>query len=650
MEAFRHSTGMPPYWEQFLIAAIGASLLPGLWLLILGLWLFIRWSGNRRNFGRLLIGLAVFATLAAIFYLEEDWRGKRAWEKCKAELEAKGIVLDYDKYIPPPVPDDQNFFMANTNIMLRFHKVQTEAEYEAATNCQWLRIDYSTHLFPVFDSAKTKPLIVAEITVEPFTTAVSSAGGSHWLVAKLNAVDAREQVQGLIRTTIGRGISGAAGFQFSERQLSNLAPAQIVLQSDTTPSVADLQNLIPEDLATNVGHLRIEAVGGQKSFRVLLTGVRITAAADYLKWSDQFIPALDEVREALKRPYAIIPGDYSQTYFQPIPNFITLRALAQLLAQRAQCEFLLGQPDQALRDLTLVHDLCRILEHRPTGQPTTLVEAMINVAITGLYAGTIADGFRFHVWQEPQMAALQEQLKEIDLPPQVANAFRWGMVASTHTFETTPAAKIAGLLTSADTLARDKETGIWTKLKNPMYLFLKVAPRGWIHQNMVNTAQTESKVMADFDLGDDIISPRVFDETARSLEKQLRRRSPFNIWAAYVIPNTAKATQTTAHTQTLANEAQIVCALERYRLVHGEYPETLDALTPQFIHKLPHDIIGGPPAQGSGSASQPLHYRRTAGGQFILYSVGWNETDDGGQDVSATSPNDFTQGDWVWKN
>ena len=249
------------------------------------------------------------------------------------------------------------------------------------------------------------------------------------------------------------------------------------------------------------------------------------------------------------------------------------------------------------------------------------------------------------------MAALQEQLKEIDLPPQVANAFRWGMVASTHTFETTPAAKIAGLLTSTDTLARDKETGIWTKLKNPMYLFLKVAPRGWIHQNMVNTAQTESKVMADFDLGDDIISPRAFDKTARGLEKQLRRRSPFNIWAAYVIPNTAKATQTTAHTQTLANEAQIVCALERYRLAHGEYPETLDVLTPQFIEKLPHDIIGGQPSQGSGSASQPLHYRRTEGGQFILYSVGRNETDDGGTVVFSKSGSavDRDQGDWVWQ-
>ena len=61
-------------------------------------------------------------------------------------------------------------------------------------------------------------------------------------------------------------------------------------------------------------------------------------------------------------------------------------------------------------------------------------------------------------------------------------------------------------------------------------------------------------------------------------------------------------------------------ALERYRLAHGEYPESLDALAPQFMEKIPHDIING----------QPLHYRRTSDGQFVLYSVGWNETDDGG--------------------
>ena len=54
----------------------------------------------------------------------------------------------------------------------------------------------------------------------------------------------------------------------------------------------------------------------------------------------------------------------------------------------------------------------------------------------------------------------------------------------------------------------------------------------------------------------------------------------------------------------------------------------------QFIAKLPHDIIGG----------QPLKYRRTADGQFVLYSIGWNEKDDGGVPGKTD-----TEGDWVWR-
>jgi type II secretory pathway pseudopilin PulG len=166
---------------------------------------------------------------------------------------------------------------------------------------------------------------------------------------------------------------------------------------------------------------------------------------------------------------------------------------------------------------------------------------------------------------------------------------------------------------------------------------------------MVNCAVIESKSMDGFDLEHDTISPRIFDADARNLTHFFEHKSPFKLLAAIAIPNTSKATQTLAYNQTLANEAQIVCALERFRLANGNYPETLDALVPQFIEKLPHDIIGG----------QPLHYRRTdppsqsfgaASGKFLLYSVGWNETDDGGQVVlKPDGSEDRGKGDWVWR-
>jgi hypothetical protein len=94
--------------------------------------------------------------------------------------------------------------------------------------------------------------------------------------------------------------------------------------------------------------------------------------------------------------------------------------------------------------------------------------------------------------------------------------------------------------------------------------------------------------------------------------------------------------------------ARAAIALERYRLAHGEYPDALDTLVPQFIAKLPHDVING----------QPLHYRHdppspgsgAASGQFVLYSVGWNETDDGGEVGLTKNGNvDINPGDWVWR-
>jgi hypothetical protein len=59
----------------------------------------------------LLLRVAGLATLIALFYAEENWRGKHAWEAYKREAERKGVVFDFARFVPPRVPDDQNFAM-----------------------------------------------------------------------------------------------------------------------------------------------------------------------------------------------------------------------------------------------------------------------------------------------------------------------------------------------------------------------------------------------------------------------------------------------------------------------------------------------------------------------------------------------------------
>lgn len=628
LQALRRGNHTAPYSQQLLVIAVWATLALGLWCLIR--WPFTCW----RNFRRTLVGLAVFATLLAICYTEEDWRGKRAWENCKRELETKGAVLDWNKYIPPPIPDDQNFFTASTNILLRFVKQQDQAQMDAAAQLSWLRLGpTSSNTFPILVFVKTNSPVVAELTV------LLSGSAKNDSAINLNDSSAREKIQNVIRATVGRNVNGAQGFQISELPLSRLSPAHIVLRADAPPSAGDLEKLIPPDLVSNIGRLAITMSDASKMFQVRFVSGRVTAAADYLNWSDQFVPAFDEVRAALKRPCAIIPGDYSTPYLIPIPNYVTMRSLAQTLAQRAQCDFLLNRPEDALREVTLMHDMCRILEKPPTGQPMTLVEAMIHVAISGLYAATVADGFRLNAWREPQIVGLQAQFKATRLLPSVFAAFAAEQASSTHTLETTPAAKIAGLFNMVDVGSGKNKPGSWTTIwknfSDPMYLFFRLCPRGWIYRNMI-TAATDIRFREGINLEQETMSPSVYNKSTYDLDKSLQHVSPFNVWARVGIPNYLKAWQTTAYNQTLANEGQIVCALERYQLAHGNYPETLDALMPQFIEKIPHDLIGG----------EPLHYRRTDDGKFILYSVGWNETDDGGLPGTLS---DAKKGDWLWQ-
>jgi hypothetical protein len=468
---------------------------------------------------RILIALAILATLIAIFYAEEDWRGKRAWVNCKRELEAKGAVLDWDKFIPPPVPDDQNFFKAP--------KMTAWFVGRNTTNDLYLRMN--------------------------------------------------DQKFAAINRSVGAG------------------------------------NLI----------------------------ATVASAKEYLAWSDQFEPDYDLMREALKRPYAWMDGDYSRPYEIPIPNFVTMRVVAQTLAQRTHCYLMLGQPEKALRELTLLNDSRRITEGAPTGKPMTLVAAMINVAITGLYVNTIADGLQRNAWQEPQLVALQKQLAEINLVPFVLQSFESEPAANCRTLETASLGKIAFVVSESGA-----SRSIWHKIKDVAFNKYNLVPRGWAHQNLAVIARLEHKRMAGFDLTNDLILPRTFKDLTREMDAAFSGNAkPYNFLAAMFIPNVNKATQTLARNQTLVNEAQIVCALERCRLSYGGYPPTLETLVPQFIEKLPHDIIGGQPSPSSGSASQPLHYRRTGDGKFLLYSVGWNETDDDG-----TASDKMDQGDWVWKN
>jgi hypothetical protein len=623
---------------------------------------FTRRVFSPRNLRRVLLTLAVLATVTGLFYTVENWRGKRAWERFKQESAARGTVVDWAAYVPSPVPDDQNFFKAPN--MQKWFVGRTNSEF-------WNRVAYEG-----LDEMMLRSNIcaAADVTVVPANAPV--APGDADLVLDYNpprltlaspppasgvrmAPDRQERymTQGRhlkVSAEVDRQlfkavkpmekyfdtnqaapeVSDVNRIPFGRKPFPPIAPLRVVVRSDAPISTNEIKNFFPAKLvaAGMAGRTATVISTGSNTFRVRLASPPYIPAAVLIEWSDQFAPDFAAIDAALERPYARMEGDYECPATVPIPNFIAGRILAQVLAVRAQCYLLMGEPEKALRELTVIHHMARMFEGRPTSQPMTLVAAMINSAVKGLYVTIIADGLHLRAWQEPQLAALQQQLAETDLMPYLRDAFEMETINFGATVETASSAEIASQWNGGNRMS------FWKKASDPVYLFIRIAPHGWLYQNAVVRATAHPQIYGTFDLTNHLVQPDVVDARMRE-ELQLRQHiGPYDFLAYRLVPNFSRAIQSAARTQTFVNEALVACALERYRLARSQYPETLDALVPQFADKLPHNLIGG----------QPLKYRRD-GDDFVLYSVGWNGTDEGGiPGPKGDTQVDMIQNDWVW--
>jgi hypothetical protein len=189
-----------------------------------------------------------------------------------------------------------------------------------------------------------------------------------------------------------------------------------------------------------------------------------------------------------------------------------------------------------------------------------------------------------HGWQETQLVALQERLKNSDFVALHVGALKCARALLIGSIEDGDFVK-AMFMASGDNL--------WTRLtRHPELLLITLAPRGSRYERATSVSMNFRHMINALTPADGIIHP---GEATKAFASWKRAQQGLPV---------------VLRIQTLVNEGQIACALERYRLAQGTYPETLDTLVPQFIEKLPRDIVNG----------APLLYRRVEDGTFLLYS------------------------------
>jgi hypothetical protein len=256
-----------------------------------------------------------------------------------------------------------------------------------------------------------------------------------------------------------------------------------------------------------------------------------------------------------------------------------------------------------------------------------LISHLVRIAIVAIGIEPIWESLAKHQWTDEQLVALDNELTKIDFLADYGSIMR-----GERAFE----------ITEIENQRHTRELISYTE--NGAYTnSLRLMPSAYFYQNELNFARMHQEwILPLVDPKPHLVSPAALQRITDIIQNEKKHYfySPYKVQALMLAPAFSAAVTKIARIQCQIDLARIAIALERYRLANQNYPESLDELAPKFISEIPHDVING----------EPLHYRLEPNGQFILYSIGWNEKDDGGRAIlgqnGVIKP---LEGDWIWQ-
>lgn len=346
---------------------------------------------------------------------------------------------------------------------------------------------------------------------------------------------------------------------------------------------------------------------------------------------DAIYPFLAELRTgSATRPYFRLDMDYTadppyERFLGPLTDAIRL---SKLLAMHAVLALHENRSDLAIADLKLNQILLDGAQRDPS-----LVGGLVAIGTRAIINVAVYDGLAEHLWTDSQLVEIESLLKPLDFLAAYQFAMRTEVLFSIGTIEYDRQPQHR---TDLDKLKSPEDRSTMTAAD----LFAS----GWWDDN--------ERQFADFYFQElsaaDPKARRIFPEVALKLKLRSEQTSekwnalaPWNFFFVMLSPGISLAVQKYAEGQVSVDETRIACALERFHLAHQVYPATLAELVRAYLDEVPHDVMNG----------EPYHYRLNVDGTFLLYSVGWNQSDEGGTVVVKTGDPkqiDYEKGDWVW--
>ncbi|HLW64825.1 MAG TPA: hypothetical protein VKS79_05850, partial [Gemmataceae bacterium] len=328
-------------------------------------------------------------------------------------------------------------------------------------------------------------------------------------------------------------------------------------------------------------------------------------------------------------------NDYSQPRLVGalIPNVQVCRGIAAALACRAMLRVKEGKTEAAWQDLLACHRLGRLV-----GRGGSLIELLVGIALDRI-AGQADLALLVHGNLTPkEIQKYMLDLQRLPPMPPIADAVdlfeRFMMLDALMLF----AREWPAFDESVGGANRRAKPGFWQKLFtrnvnwDPAFRNVNRWCDRYVAAARISDPTGRRAKMAL--ISTEVNSIKKPSGITLALQEKLmgpktRGEMIGDLLVALLLPAFDKLETAAERNEQECRNLRLAFALAAYQRDHGRYPEALAELAPKYLDAVPDDIFSG----------KPLIYKPDAKG-YLLYSVGANGKDDGGQSFGDDPPGD----------
>lgn len=353
---------------------------------------------------------------------------------------------------------------------------------------------------------------------------------------------------------------------------------------------------------------------------------------------DAKFPVLKQLADAtVVRPRAMFtPGMREREkpvmlFAMPMPHYNAANQLGRGLGLRARTAVAAGEGAEAARSIVAITRLAHACR-----EESLLLGFLVGASLEAMAVEPLWQGLREHVFAAEDLRRLQLCFGTDETTQPLLRAMRGELVAGVEALTTLQASP------SKEALGVDINQ-LWG---HGLGGLVHLIPRGLFDHWKSALAEMELRLLIE-PLKKGLIHGVRAGEAAQEEAGQYSNHllHPDRMMANVLIPTVSSVNSVALLVEVRRRQAFTAIALEQFFLKQGKFPAKLEELVPEFL-------AGGIPPDPCDE--KPLRYSLPASGSFRLWSVGMDETDDGGKvTVDETNRAKLSKrgyrGDWAWQ-